>query len=98
MRGRQNLHRTAVVRSFKQWAIDLAKLAEFTAQKMVPTVAKEYGTHLMTNAIPKSLKQYLELEFFPQVKMKVARGVSLHTARHWLHREGFHFTEHRKAL
>ena len=85
------------VRSNK-WAIDPAKLAEFTAQKMVPTVAKEYGTHLMTNAIPKGLKQYLELEFFPRVEMKVARGVSLRTARRWLHREGFRFTEHRKAL
>ena len=85
------------VRSNK-WAIDPAKLAEFTAQKMVPTVVKEYGTHLMTNAIPKGLKQYLELEFFPRVEMKVARGVSLRTARRWLHREGFRFTEHRKAL
>lgn len=30
--------------------------------------------------------------------MKVVRGVSIRTARRWLHREGFRFTEHRKAL
>jgi hypothetical protein len=30
--------------------------------------------------------------------MKVNRGVSIRTARRWLHREGFRFTEHRKGL
>ena len=65
---------------------------------MVPTVAKEYGTDLMKNDIPKGLKQYLELELFPRIHMKVVRGISLRTARRWLHREGFRFTEHRKAL
>ena len=77
-----------------KWTIDPAKLADFTAQKMVPTVAKEYGTNLITDTIPKGLKQYLELELFPRIHMKVTRGVSLHTARHWLHRKGFRFTEH----
>ena len=85
------------VRSNK-WAIDPAKLADFTAQKMVPTVAKTYGTDLMKNEVPKGLKRYLELELFPRIHMKVARGVSLCTARRWLHREGFRFTEHRKSL
>ena len=85
------------VRSNK-WAIDPAKLAEFTSQKMVPTVVKSYGTNLMNNDIPKGLKRYLELELFPRIRMKAVRGVSLRTARRWLHREGFRFTEHRKAL
>jgi len=85
------------VRSNK-WAIDPAKLADFTVQTMVPTVAKTYGTDLMKNEIPKGLKRYLELELFPRIHMKVARGVSLCTARRWLHREGFRFTEHRKSL
>ena len=85
------------VRSNK-WAIDPAKLADFTAQKMVPAVAKAYGTNLMTSTIPKGLKRYLELELLPRIQMKATRGVSLRTACRWLHREGFRFTEHRKAL
>ena len=28
----------------------------------------------------------------------MARGISLRTARHWLHREGLKYTEHKKAL
>ena len=30
--------------------------------------------------------------------MKISWGVSLSTAHRWLHCEGFHFTEHQKAL
>lgn len=30
--------------------------------------------------------------------MKVTWGVSIRTARHWLHCEGFRFTKHRKVL
>jgi hypothetical protein len=78
--------------------IDPAKLANFTAQKMVPTVAKSYRTNLMKEDIQKGLKQYPELDLFPRMHMKVTRGVSLRTARRWLHREGFRFTEHQKAL
>jgi len=81
-----------------KWAIDPAKLTDFTVQKMVPAVAKTYGTNLMTNTIPNGLKQYLELKLLPQMHMTVTQGVSLRTARHWLHREGFHFTKHWKAL
>ena len=92
---------SAELRSYvhsNKWAIDPAKLIDFTTQKMVPTVAKEYGTDLMKNDIPKGLKQYLELKLFPRIHMKVVRGISLRTAWRWLHREGFRFTEHRKAL
>ena len=85
------------VRSNK-WAIDPAKLADFSAKKMVPKTAEAYGTNLMKKEIPVGLKQYLELELFPQIHMKVVQGVSLSTARRWLHRQGFRFTEHCKAL
>ena len=65
---------------------------------MVAKVAETYGTNLMNKEIPLGLKKYLELELFPRIHMKATRGVSLSTARRWLHREGFRFTEHRKAL
>ena len=91
----------AELRSFvrsNKWAIDLVKLANFTAQKMVPTAAKAYGTNLTSDELPKGLKRYLELELFPRIHTKATQGVSIRTARRWLHREGFRFTEHRKAL
>ena len=71
------------VRSNK-WAIDPAKLTDFTAQKMVPAVAKAYGTNLMEKEIPTGLKRYLELKIFPHMHMKATQGVSLCTARRWL--------------
>ena len=85
------------VRSNK-WAIDPAKLADFSAKKMVAKVAETYGMNLMNKEIPLGLKKYLELELFPRIHMKATQGVSLSTARRWLHRKGFRFTEHRKAL
>ena len=85
------------VRSNK-WVTNPAKLADFTAQKMVPAVARAYGTNLTKNEIPRGLKHYMELELFPRIRMKATRGISIRTARRWLHREGFRFAEHRKAL
>lgn len=91
----------AELRSFvrsNKWAIDPVKLANFTAQKLIPKVAKGYGTHLMENELPTGLKQYLESTLLPRMNLKVMRGISINTARCWLHREGFRFIEHRKAL
>ena len=77
-----------------KWAINPAKLVNFTVQKMVPVVARAYGADLMKNEIPRGLKRYLELELFPRIHMKAGQGVSIRTARRWLHQEGFRFTEH----
>jgi hypothetical protein len=44
------------------------------------------------------LKKYMELKLFPRIQMKVTRGISLQTARRWLHKEGFRYTVHKKAL
>jgi hypothetical protein len=43
------------VRSNK-WAMDPGKLADFTAQRMIPNAAKTYGTNLMRTEIPTGLK------------------------------------------
>jgi hypothetical protein len=48
--------------------------------------------------MPRGLKQYLEHELFPRVHLKVGRGISLSTARRWLHREGFRYTTFKKGL
>ncbi|KAG2337025.1 hypothetical protein BDR05DRAFT_952948 [Suillus weaverae] len=46
----------------------------------------------------KGLKKYLELELFPRIHMKVACGVSLSTARHWMRSKGFRYISHKKGL
>ncbi|KIJ26076.1 hypothetical protein M422DRAFT_192655 [Sphaerobolus stellatus SS14] len=40
----------------------------------------------------------MELELFPCIQMKVAKGISLSTACHWLIKEGFQYTAHKKTL
>jgi hypothetical protein len=41
----------------------------------------------------------MELELFPRIQYcKVGKGITLETARQFLHNEGFQFTEHKKAL
>lgn len=48
--------------------------------------------------MPRGLKQYMEVELFPQIHLKVGRGISLNTARCWLHLEGFQYISHKKGL
>lgn len=48
--------------------------------------------------MPQGLKQYMELELFPRIHIKVGKGISVSTARQWLQREGFKFTLHKKAI
>lgn len=81
-----------------KWCMDPAKLAQFSQEKMVPAAAKEYLDHITNVEIPKGLKKYLDIELFPQIHYKVGRGVSLSTAHQMLRREGFSYTEHKKAL
>jgi len=69
------------VRSNK-WAIDPAKLANFSTKKMVPKAADAYGTDLMKKEIPTGLKRYLELELFPRIQMKATRCHDFHLYTH----------------
>lgn len=81
-----------------RWAMNPQKLADFSSRKMVPDVAKQYLQNIVMTEIPQGLKKYLELELFPRIHLKPANGISLRTARRWLHRQGFRYTEHHKAL
>jgi len=78
--------------------MDPAKLAEFSQQKMVPEAAKKYLEKIVTDEMLRGLKQYMEVELFPRIHLKVGKGVSLQTACRFLHREGFRYTEHKKSL
>ncbi|KAF8626788.1 hypothetical protein AX14_011422, partial [Amanita brunnescens Koide BX004] len=91
----------AELRSFvrsNKWAMDPAKLVEFSQQRMVPKAAKKYLEKIVTDEMPRGLKRYMELELFPRIQLKVGKGVSLQTARRFLYREGFRYTEHKKSL
>jgi hypothetical protein len=78
--------------------MDPAKLAEFTQNKLIPDAAERFVRQVVNVEMPNGLKRYLELELFPRVALKVGKGISLRTARRWLHREGFKYTAHKKAL
>ncbi|KAF9780595.1 hypothetical protein BJ322DRAFT_1101413 [Thelephora terrestris] len=72
------------VRSNK-WAVDPAKLADFSATKMVPKVAEVYGTNLMNKEIPLGLKKYLELQLFSRIHMKATWGANDGKKMSWVH-------------
>jgi hypothetical protein len=74
------------------------KLAESSRKNMVNTASGKYLRHVVNDEMPWGLKKYLEVELFPQIHLKVGKGISLHMVCHWLHREGFCFLEHKKAL
>jgi len=78
----------AYVRSNK-WAMNPAKLAQFTQKELIPSAADTYLKHIINNKIPKGLKRYLKYELFPHIQLKVAHGISLSTAHRWLHLKGF---------
>ncbi|KAG0704004.1 hypothetical protein DFH29DRAFT_802522 [Suillus ampliporus] len=63
-----------------KWAVNPEKLAQFTSGKLIHSAASKYLQHMVDEEMPKGLKKYLELELFPRIHMKVARGVSLSTA------------------
>jgi hypothetical protein len=89
------------LRSYLQtnkWSMNPQKLADFTKNKLLPDESKKYLRHVVSKEMPAGLKKYMELELFPRIQLKVARGISLRMARRWLHKEGFKYTAHKKAL
>ena len=87
----------AYVRSNK-WAMDPSKLNRFTQNKLVPQIADKYLRHIVQDEMPQGLKKYMDLELFPRIHLKVGCGISLATARRWLHADGFKYTTHKKGL
>jgi hypothetical protein len=81
-----------------KWSMNPQKLSNFTKNKLLPDESKKYLHHIVEVEMPTGLKKYLELELFPRIQVKVSRGISLRTARRWLHKEGFKYTVHKKAL
>lgn len=78
------------VRSNK-WSVNPEKLAAFSKNQLIPVEAKKYIHSVVSEEMPRGLKQYMELELLPRIHLKVGRGISLPTARRWLQREGFQY-------
>ncbi|KAJ6469984.1 hypothetical protein C8R45DRAFT_1105075 [Mycena sanguinolenta] len=70
----------------EKWAMDPAKLVEFSEQKMLPAAADKYLRKITEEEMPAGLKKYMEVELFPRMAFKVGRGVSLRTACRLLQR------------
>lgn len=66
--------------------------------KLVPLAADEYLHHVICEEMPHGLKQHMEVELFLRIHLKVGCGISLATACHWLHIEGFQYISHKKGL
>ena len=75
-----------------------AKLAQFAKNQLVDTAADQYLRQLIQEEMCRGLKRYMEVELFPRIHLKVGRGISLGTARRWLHLEGFRYISHKKGL
>ncbi|KAJ3739808.1 hypothetical protein DFH05DRAFT_1537831 [Lentinula detonsa] len=54
-----------------KWSMNPEMLATFTKQEMVPSEAKKYLEHIVEDEMPRGLKNYLEVELFPRIHMKV---------------------------
>ena len=81
-----------------KWSMNPQKLAEFSKNQLIPGEAEKYLHQIVEKEMPRGLKQYMEVEIFPCIQLKVGKGISISTAWWWLHREGFQYMEHKKAL
>ena len=67
--------------------------------KSIPTAAEKYIHQVVDEEMLRGLKKYMETELFPHIQYrKVGKGITLETAHKFLHKEGFQFIEHKKAL
>jgi hypothetical protein len=87
----------AYVQSNK-WAMNPAKLEQFTKGELILSVTDPYLRKIVNKEMPMGLKKYIEVELFPQIQLKVAKGISLAMARQWLRKEGFHYIGFNKGL
>jgi hypothetical protein len=78
--------------------VNSQKLAKFTNAKLLPAEAKKYLHQIVDKEMPERLKKYMEVELFPQIQLLVGRGISISMAHCWLHRKGFRYMQHKKAL
>ncbi|KAI4293703.1 hypothetical protein K525DRAFT_181665, partial [Schizophyllum commune Loenen D] len=60
-----------------KWSMDPQTLASFLNNGMLPELAKEYALNTIAPEMARGLKRYLEVELFPRIHFKLARGISM---------------------
>lgn len=81
-----------------KWSMNPGKLVEFSKQTLVSSAANQYLRQVVRDEMPRGLKRYMEYELFPRIHLKAGKGISLRTARRWMHKEGFRYISYAKGL
>lgn len=81
-----------------KWVTDPQKFQKYINNELLPTAAREYVADNVEPAMRNGLRHYLEVELFPRIHFKPARGVSLKTSERLMKKLGFGFVEHAKAI
>ena len=74
------------------------KFAQFSKNELIPSAADKYLHQIIHDEMPQGLKKYMEYELFPQIQLKVGRGILLGSAHWWMHKEGFQYISYAKGL
>ena len=78
--------------------MNLAKLAAFMRDELIPAEAEKYARQIVDKEMPAGLKKYMEVKLFPHVHLKVGKGICLSTACRWLYQKGFRYMKYSKGL
>ncbi|KAJ3987893.1 hypothetical protein F5890DRAFT_1571338 [Lentinula detonsa] len=70
-----------------KWAMNPAKLAQHTQEKIIMPEVKKYLQNTVNNEMPQGLIRYIDTILFPWIQEKVVQSISLRTAQRWLHKE-----------
>ncbi|KAJ3747056.1 hypothetical protein DFH05DRAFT_1377744, partial [Lentinula detonsa] len=81
-----------------KWSMNPTKLRDFVESSIITPEAQKHIQNAVNNEMPRGLIHYLETELFPRIQLKVVHSINLRTARKWLHKEGFQYIEHKKAI
>ena len=57
------------------------KLAKFSKNQLIPGEAEKYLCCIVEKEMPWGLKQYMEVELFPRIHLKVGKGILISTAQ-----------------
>ncbi|KAF7302476.1 hypothetical protein HMN09_00881900 [Mycena chlorophos] len=69
------------------------------SNELDPKTAREYAEHITEKEMPEGLREYVEKTLLPRLQLKkTGKGFSLSTMRRVLIREGFTYTQHKKAV
>jgi hypothetical protein len=94
-------HISAAMRLYlrsNKWSMDPSKLQAYVENTMLPDVRDEYCQEMTMDAMPKALCEYLELQLFPRIGVRVKKPISIRTARRWMRKEGFAYVRCSKGV